>query len=442
MIRVNCIKRKESVKRFEAWWISPFAPLIIVFLLVLISFFQSSSAYVNEYKSNKWISSEYVVIAALLLITVALGCYFGKNGKERYYLQQKQKPLNRRRLLTAFWIITAICLIAYTIWFANFARLHGLSAFLSVFSTNALASNMYDYRLNSGSISGITTFTEVGVIAFVIGAMLIQSESLTRSDQRKIKLLLIIMILLSIERALLFSERIAVIELIVPFAIVWFCSSKKELGFWDKWIPVLAIVTLMVVFAIFEYSRSWLTHYHSYYNSYLDFISIRLFGYYTNAFNTEAMFVRFGDTSWLPYWSVQWFWQIPGMSSVYSSVADPNIAEQYSSLLKFYANAEYNNPGGVLTFFKDFSWFGIFPNFIFGYLIGRAYSGIRHSDPLSLMMFPVFYLTLLEMPRYFYLGVNRGFVVVITILLVMLICGREKNLSDFCIQKEEEHNAA
>lgn len=427
--------QKQVRTRFDVWWIKPSALIVAVFLLCLVAFNHSEASYISEYASRKWINFEYVAICGICVFALVVGCHFGKtarNVKSKY----SQSSLRRDRLITAFYFITGICIAAYLIWYINFARLNGISSFLSVFSTSSLSDNMYVYRNQSGTISGITTFTEAGVVSAILGAVILQWDYGNKSYKTKVKMLLVLILVLAAIRSSLFSERLAIIELVVPFFVAWFCTSKKSAGVVYKLMPVLTIAGLFIIFAFFEYARSWSTHYYLLYNSYFDFISVRLFGYYTNAFNTESMFIQFGDTSWLPYWTIQWLWQIPGMLDIYSSIANPNISSEYSLLLNTYANPEYNNPGGLLTFFKDFSWFGLVLYVAFGYFAGCIYSRARFGDPLSLMLYPVIYLTILELPRYFYLGVNRGFITILAILLVMLICGRERTtLAESRVQK-------
>lgn len=424
---INNDRRKDN--RAHIWWLNPVFYLVVCLAITLVALGQSEAGYVLEYGSDKYIGSEYVALCCAALLTIGLGMRMGWNGWVKGRVRKKI-GLNDARMEQAFFVVTAICIAAYLIWYVRFAGIYGVQALLSVFSLDALSGNMYVYKRNNGSIPGITTLTEVGVIAFVLGAIILNRSESSRRSQ--VKAYLFIMLLLSIIRALLFSERLAVIELVVPFAVAWFGSSPKPCTAVDRWFPLAATAVMVIFFGLFEYSRSWLTHYYLVYDSFWDYILMRLSGYYTNAVNTEAMYVEYGKTSWFPYWSIQWLWQMPYMGNVYRALADTNVESLYGSLLVQWANPEYNNPGGLLTFYKDFSWLGYLLYFVFGYIVGRSYARFYSHDPKGLLFYPVFVLTMLELPRYFYLGINRGFVVVVGLIIVMFVMGQESwpRLSD------------
>lgn len=426
-------KRKNAV-----WWLTPTFLIVLNLLIGLVAFMQSGRSYVVEFGSRKWIDLSYLLICGVFLLVLAAGVWFGRNGLKARFRNGRCIPrmLNRKRMGTAFFVVTGICIMAYLIWFTNFARMYGIRSFAYAFNTSALSSNMYLFHAENGSISGVTTFTEFGVISAVLGALLLNFDDVPSLTKRRIKELLVLVLILSYFRATLFSERLAIIELVVPFAIAWFGVSCKPLTALERWIPLLAVAILVLFFGLLEYSRSWLTHYVNYYDSFWDFILMRVFGYYTNAANVEAMYIHNGVTSWLPYYSIQWLWQMPGMGDFYSSIADPDVGALYNHLLRTLVNPELNNPGGVLTFYKDFSWFGLLFEFVFGYLLGRFYEGYRAGSPLHLIMYSVFFLTMIELPRYFYLGVNRGFIVVVCVIVVMFVCGGEAGKNSFHSVKE------
>mgnify|MGYP002625192025 CR=1 FL=1 len=411
--------------RNAVWWLNPAFLIAINLIITVVALLQSERSYVVEYGSEKWIDLPYVAVSFAFLLFMALGIWFGRNGYKAKNTKKCRsvRVLNRSRMLSAFFVVTIVCVFSYIIWYINFIRIYGFSAFLSAFNPSVLAANINQFHAETGSISGVTTFTEFGIISAALGAIIMCYDETDSFQKRRIKIWLSLIFLLACFRAILFSERLAIVELIVPFVIAWFGISKKPLSVMERWIPLAAVALLILLFGLFEYSRSWLSYYANYYNSFWEFIVARVFGYYTNAANVESMYIRNGVTSWLPYYSIQWLWQMPGMQQVYSTIADPDIGNLYSFLLHTLANPEFNNPGGVLTFFKDFSWLGLLPEFIFGYLLGRFYEGFRAKSPLHLMLYSVFYLTMIELPRYFYLGVNRGFVVVVGFCVVLMVCG-------------------
>ena len=95
----------------------------------------------------------------------------------------------------------------------------------------------------------------------------------------------------------------------------------------------MAVVMLVILFGAFEYSRSWLRFYSSVYDSFPEFIISRITGYYTNAINTECMYLSYSDMAVIPYRSIEWLWDIPGLSGLYDAIAPANVTQTFSSVL-------------------------------------------------------------------------------------------------------------
>lgn len=115
------------------------------------------------------------------------------------------------------------------------------------------------------------------------------------------------------------SERLAVVELLVPFAIVVACRHYQ--GGWKPSLkvamtPVVAIVVLIVGFAAFDAPGRGSTT-PSPISSHYEFGAVRLEGYYVTAFNNAEVNWRHRHELYpLPYHTLEGFWEAPGISSV------------------------------------------------------------------------------------------------------------------------------
>lgn len=418
-----------TMKIRSIWWLNPYALLGVTAILVLFAFFTTNESYLTLYSEQKFVNLEYVLLAGLILILMAFGIFCGRQGYRQSALRKvgSKREVVSDRVYVACDIVVAITLLADLIWIGNFTRIYGFSALVSLFSPQSLSANVGVYRGDSGSISGITTFTEFGVVAMALLPIVIKSSDDKKSKRAVFQAALLIV--LAVLRSLINSERLAIIELLVPFGISWVALSNRKKTTLMNLIPLFAVLGLAITFGIFEYSRSWLRHYVLLMDSFPEFVITRLTGYYTTAINNEAMFFAKGEISWIPYWSFLWFWSLPGMDTVYSAISNPNIDSLYHSMLAIFSNPEFTNQGGLLTYWSDFSWFGLTIYPIFGYLIGKFYGEFLRGSWSGQIVYPYIVLLLLELPRHFYLSENRGFLAVVALVLVFFLTSRPVNKS-------------
>lgn len=408
----------------KAWWINPVGIYAILMCLVMLAYRTTAFQYSSVYGMQKGIMGRHVVLYLVAFFLFVLGYIL--SGKFRLkgnsFAGLNEEFVNTDSVFRTYRFLTIICILAYIIWYANFIRINGLSILSNFRSLASISSVMYVLRNNAGHISGITTFTEVGIVSLPLGVYLLYKIDDIHRKQ-VIKRDMIVIILLALFRTIAFSERLAIIELIVPAAVVVFAMTKnKKLRPVIFWGPVVAIVLLILIFAAFEYSRSWLTFYSSYYDSYFKFIIQRVTGYYTNAINTECLYIQHASTSILPYRTIEWLWELPGFSSLYKFITPSNASEAFKSILNSYGNPEYNNPGGLLATYIDFGIFFPIIQISLGFFVGRVYRHFLDGNLMGIIMYAFSFFALIEMPRYFSFGSTRAFFVYVAVFILYYIC--------------------
>ena len=86
-------------------------------------------------------------------------------------------------------------------------------------------------------------------------------------------------------------------------------------------------------------------------------------------------------------------------------------------MLTQYGNPEFNNPGGLAVPVIDFGPVGALVFFLIaGVVIGFAYRSWRQGNPVGLLVYPVFFTGLLELPRYLYWTEGRVFPAMVFLL--------------------------
>jgi hypothetical protein len=176
--------------------------------------------------------------------------------------------------------------------------------------------------------------------------------------------------------------------------------------------PVMGIVLLVVLMGMTEYFRSW-KYYSNEYDSLAEFTVSRLFGYYSTSHNNGAMAWNMRAAVPLPYYTLEWFWHFPMISSTplgYEKLSGIDPFQSHMDFLERWGNPEFNNPGGLFLPTLDFGIVGgVVFWLIFGLIAGHLYRSFLAGALAGLLLYPLIVLTILESPRFLYLCTVRPF---------------------------------
>jgi oligosaccharide repeat unit polymerase len=321
-------------------------------------------------------------------------------------------PWNAMRKLFVFAFYLA--LFGYALWIVlAIQRGMTLQAAMEVISGEKGA--MYDARFTYlPTVGGVTTLTQFGTAAAILGTIIG-----FYSGWRPVRVKLVMLVLLALLRALLNSERFALIELFVPVLVV-------ALAF--RWIgrrvsartralvrlaPVIGLAGLILFFTAFESLRSWSNFYADREQSLWQFGSMRLAGYYVTSFNNGAYFLNRLEPLNAPYFTAHFMWTFPLTApAVKRLFPDPMLdtADKwfYFPFLEAEANVEFNNADGMLFPLMDFGVPGglIYWGFA-GLVCGWVYEHYRRRTPFGTLVYPLIYLALCEVPLALYWGEGR-----------------------------------
>ena len=124
---------------------------------------------------------------------------------------------------------------------------------------------------------------------------------------------------------------------------------------------------------------------------------------------------------------MQWIWELPGFSNLMNAMLSMNLFDKYHMVLRQFGNPEYNNCGGILTFYTDYRNFFFVFEIIFGYMVGRIYKSYFKGNLFGLLGYVLVFLTLIDMPRFFTLGLPKTFFVYLGLIFMYVYLKRPKN---------------
>jgi hypothetical protein len=179
--------------------------------------------------------------------------------------------------------------------------------------------------------------------------------------------------------------------------------------------PLIAAVVVAALFGLAEYYRSWLNFYSESEESFIEFGATRLALYYATALNNGAGFWAYLDDPVGPYLTAMWYWQFPlaiGQETV-ARLLDLQL-DEFQYYLYRLAQPEFNNPSGLYSVFVDYGFVGgLIVWSVLGAISGRLYRSFIKHRPSGLLLYPVWYIGIIELLRVFSWGSTRYFPVLV-----------------------------
>ena len=401
------------------WWLNPAVALGMPAVAAGVAAYITES---NDYQYF-WPTPKYFDLSCLELLLAAVivfgcGCLFGaarrsNSGVSRPSTDWKLAvPWRSVRLI--FTISFILTVLAYIVWFAVGIK-NGLNLGLVMDILHRASDANYDLRKEYfKTIPGVTTGTQFGLTVIVLGIPLGVAKG-----WRTVRWQLLSVFLLGLVRALLNSERLAVIELLVPLVVsfIWLRPATGWLlRFLTRFGPVVAAAFLYFFFAAGEYFRSWSSFYANRESSFWGFIALRLMGYYTTALNNGALLLTSKQilSLHMPLATLSSFWRFPILKDVLPvlfpafdfapSVPDVN----YVNLLTTSANPEFNNPSGIFAPIVDYGVAGgLLYWLLCGLICGYLYKEFKLRSIAGIFLFPPLYIGLIEASRVLYWADGR-----------------------------------
>lgn len=278
-----------------------------------------------------------------------------------------------------------------------------------------------------GTIPGVTTLTQFGMAAVVVSSILIVKKY---SHAELCRLLAVVAF--GVLRAFINSERLAILELVVPIVVVFAASLASKPGKSRRYAQIIPFVFPALVVAIFaasEYFRSWTFYRLQGTYSFGEFVLYRIAGYYATAANNG--YLNFTHLRWhdrVPFDTISGLWQAPGVEKLglyemlggrIPPIAQGDDASPYTTVLSLFGNPEFNSESGYASAFVDYGLVGgLIFFFIVGLLIGSFYKSFCSGSIYGLLNYPVAFIGVLELPRYVYWTYGR---VIYTWLAIAII---------------------
>ena len=385
----------------ELWWLDPRWIVVAMLVPIYLSFLAFDYSRVVPVA---YVPSGLYFWGLGLLLALVLGATF---GTQRAVAPGGRNPIVIPRWLPA--LLLAGTLTAYIAWFHPLATRPELII-------EVLSSERANVRDEISTMPPLTTLTQWGV-AYAIVYAIRRGQGRTAAWEGAGLWLIILFALL---RSIVWSERLALIEVLACYAVALLafhrCGSAWRFRVAGL-APLVAPPLLYLLFTASEYFRSW-TFYRRYYDSIWRFAFDRLTAYYAVASN-NGLGLLAESSRWPTYdgsYLLQWAFPRPLADA--SNFQFTAAQYDYERFLVDFARPELNNPSGLFVIVYDVGYFGSALYFLMiGALIGIAYRGYRQQQAGGLLFYPVCVLFLVELLRFNYFSASRFLPILLALLL-------------------------
>jgi hypothetical protein len=352
--------------------------------------------------------------AGLVVLVFAAGSFFGeKMSQKRNY--EFSGNVDSKGLVPFMLVIAGLTILAYLIWFLPI--LSNLNLMIDIVFGRPGA--MYVVRNSYTTIPGITTLTQLGIVYVSVYTVFRQDVS---SYSRLLDMLFYVIVMLTLVRVIVWSERLAFIEIAVAIGVATqFGPRRIRLPRLISFLlPLLAIFLLIIFFVVFEYRRTWINYYVNYYDSIFVFGTDRFLEYYVLAINNGAgLMYTYKWPSWDPAASFSFIFEFPFVGS-YIRSAFGETKNHAMLFLHYTGNEEFNNISGVFTLLFELGPIAFLLTYLCGWLVGRSFS-LALTARFGVVVYSCVYVGMLEMLRIAYYSTGRFFVVMLGLFLFILV---------------------
>jgi hypothetical protein len=393
----------------ELWWLNPL-PCVAIIGLVYAGFMAFDF---RRFVPQAYIPGWHYAWGAALLLALALGI-MAVMALRRDAPWQPPIAFDVPKWLMAGLFTCTV--FAYAVWFQVLLTNPGLLAEIASGERSSI-------RDVATTMPGITTMTQFGV-AYVI-AYAAMRGSRARPIARWEQAALVGVFVLGTVRAVAWSERLALIELVLCYAVARLAYARvMRERTWSlaAALPLVAPLLLYVTFTATEYFRSW-HHFVNEYDTVWEFAFDRLMAYYATASN-NGIGLLVENRLWPEYtgrYVAEWMYLMPVIGeALRESIGDPE--KQYFYFLSRFARPEFNNPSGLFPIVFDIGYAGSMLYFVaVGALIGALWDAWRRHARAGVLFYPMAMMFLVELLRFNYFASSRFFPIAVVLALVWAV---------------------
>ncbi|MFS2090545.1 O-antigen polymerase [Paenarthrobacter nicotinovorans] len=371
----------------------------------------------GTWRMQKYLTEDLSITLIIGVLSAFIGIMItsasaARGGSTTLRITAKQAMYLRR----AYKILFFLTITGYAIWIAS-AAAQGVRPQDLIAVVDRQLGAISELKSNSRPIGGLTTLTQFAPVVVVIGHLL-----------RKIGIggrAFYLLVFLAAVRTVFYAERLALIEVLIPLLVVaaLTASAGRKWSGLARTAPLIVAPMIWAVFAISEYTRSWVYYQMTTNMPFTEWVSARLAGYYVTSFNNSAMFVQAHDgTNATPYFSVPFIWNAPGVDTAAQGGVQGFMPDEWwTYILNTRGSKDFTNVGSFLVTYGEFGMVGMIAFWLaVGLLIGLVFSRLTNGSVPGVIAYASIFVGILELPRFIYWTQGRATPILVAIVVIAL----------------------
>lgn len=397
------------------WWLNPVWPVLLLSGSMVITAMVLDNSIYSLWRVQKYLNEDLALTLTLALVATLVGILIGTGMAVRgLSVMLKLTGQQVHFLSVGYRIMFTLVLLGYAIWIASaVSQGVGFGDLIAVVDREPGA--IRSLKSNARPIGGLTTMTQFAPVVAVIGLLLQRMGVGGRGW--------LVLIFLAGIRTMFYAERLALIEILIPVMVV----AAVTVGPTSRWrilariAPLVSAPLIWAVFAISEYTRSWVYYQTLTTLPFAEWVSARLAGYYVTAFNNSAILTHFhAGSNAEPYFSIPGVWNAPG-APAHGGVFGFEPEAWWVYTLTTRGNPEFNNQGSFLVTYAEFGLMGMLVFWlIVGVILGGLYSSMTKGSAPALLAYAVVFVGVLELPRFIYWTQGRATPMLLALIVIGL----------------------
>jgi hypothetical protein len=411
----------EAQRRRGLWWISPFGLtvgfLIPVFLVIM--FLGEIRSPAMTVRGIRYLDIGYSLGGIGLMALMALAALVG----QQVQIKGDGVPIHERNWAAAAWVLGIIGVFAYLVWFR-------VIFFSPATLFGVLTGSMRLGRDEISTATGLSSLVNFMPVFFALFTHVLVTQP--QKVSRALRWLAFSLMLLTLFRVYVWSERLAMIEVGVGVMVPLVCAKYGSMSPGARrlvfLLPIIGLPVLILYFGLGEFFRSWQSDTYQGKMPFWEFAAGRFATYYYTSLNNGAGLLHTNDWPNFKYEFTLAFahkapWLFGALFRYYTELDSSSMGY----FLRRYADPEFNNPSGVFAVVYDLGVAGAMIYFsVLGFLSGVLYRAIIDRRVRGVLLFPLCFIMMLELYRYPYFGESRSFTAFLGAGLAFAIIGTKR----------------
>ena len=381
----------------------------------------SRSSYRLLWGVPKYVTPADVWLGFLLLAVLLGAVLVGKRLRWRLWPSPRNDDRLVHRSRQAATVLLAIGLAGYSVLFAVASS----RGFRLTSVPQIVSGDSGELRIAKGYLRPIGGLTTLNQLVGPGAGLAVFARRISGSWHRSHRAMLALGALACSLRSVVYAERLALLELLVPIVAVLYLARANggPLGSVataeaarGKPVTRVGSARLMLLalggatfFAFQEFYRNWAPYYRDVYDgSFSEYLLDRVSGYYVTSVNNAAI-TRSVDEMPFGVISFRMLREAPFLAHL----DWPGSGYDFAAVLRIHGNPEYNVFGGLIALWSDSPSLALLSLSTGGLLIGRLYSRSTEANNPAVVVYGCVLVGLLEISRVPYFALPRGVVPVV-----------------------------